>query len=281
MKKFNHFILTRFNLAIRGRIALEPEWLNHRFELFERFCYPSVVGQSNQNFKWLVFFDSRTPEVFKNKVREYSQYQNFVPVYTDGYKEILSLYKKAILNHLEDGSEYLITTRLDNDDAIFKDFVKTIQDNFNEQEFEFISFSNGYVWHNQKIYSYKYLANPFTNLIEKINGLTVNGIKTAQCINHTKLALIAKQLNSRAAWLQVIHENNEANRVRGIRKLVKSPQELSNDFSIAPELFVVQENLLSYWKSKLLSLIKVPIELVILRLNKRTKQYIKKMLFQR
>ena len=281
MKKFNHFILTRFNLAIRGRIGLEPEWLNHRFELFERFCYPSVVGQSNQNFKWLVFFDSRTPEVFKNKVREYSQYQNFVPVYTDGYKEILSLYKKAILNHLEDGSEYLITTRLDNDDAIFKDFVKTIQDNFNEQEFEFISFSNGYVWYNHKIYSYKYLANPFTNLIEKINGLTVNGIKTAQCITHTKLASIAKQLNTRAAWLQVIHENNQANRVRGIRKFVKSSQELSNDFSIAPELFVVQENLLSYWKSKLLSLIKVPIELVILRLNKRTKQYIKKMLFQR
>lgn len=281
MKKFNHFILTKFNLARKGGVALEPEWLNHRFELFEQFCYPSVVGQTNQNFKWLVFFDSKTPELFKNKIREYSQYKNFVPVYAQGFGTISLLYKKTILEHLEDGAEYLITTRLDNDDAIFKDFVQTIQDNFNEQEFEFINFSNGYIWYEHKINSYRYLANPFATLIEKINDLSVDGIKTAQCVDHSKLASIAKQLNTRAAWLQVVHQKNVTNRVKGIRKLVKSPQELSDDFSIAPELFVVQDNLLSFWQSKLLSIIKVPLELVILRLNKSTKQYIKKLIFQK
>jgi hypothetical protein len=76
MSTFNHFILTRFNVKVsfaEPGAGLEPAWLLHRFELFDHFCYPSVRGQSNLNFKWLVLFDSNTPDSFKEKIAAYAR----------------------------------------------------------------------------------------------------------------------------------------------------------------------------------------------------------------
>jgi hypothetical protein len=64
MAGFHHFVLTRFNVKIGlgGGESVAPnlEWLVHRFDLFDKFCFPSVRNQSNLNFKWLVFFDVDT-----------------------------------------------------------------------------------------------------------------------------------------------------------------------------------------------------------------------------
>jgi hypothetical protein len=75
---------------------------------------------------------------------------------------------EGVLSHRKEETEYLITTKIDNDDALHKDFIKTIQENFNKQKFEFISFPYGYVFHIDKIYLLKYLENPFVTLVEKI-----------------------------------------------------------------------------------------------------------------
>ena len=60
--EYKHFLITRFNLKKKGwettknneKIQTE-EWLRHRFELFEAYCLPSVINQSNQDFIWYVF----------------------------------------------------------------------------------------------------------------------------------------------------------------------------------------------------------------------------------
>ena len=75
---FQHYILTRFNLrrddwtiTKNNEKVLSDSWLKDRFELFENFCFNSVKNQTNQNFKWLVFFDSNTPDNYKQKVKEF------------------------------------------------------------------------------------------------------------------------------------------------------------------------------------------------------------------
>lgn len=255
MKSFTHFILTRFNLRVdyaNPGTGLDQQWLNHRFNLFEQFCYPSVREQSNQNFKWLVFFDSQTPEFFKNKIEKYSEWKNFIPVYIDG--EITDcIYRAKVLSNLAAGSEYLITTRLDNDDAICKDFVKIIQENFHEQEFEFINFTYGYVLRGVKLYLYKYLNNPFMSLIERINELTVNGFKTIFCGKHNELSSMGCIIQSKTTptWLQVIHERNIDNRVRGIRQPLKR---LNDEFSINIGSISLPENQLMFWLEKSLNI---------------------------
>ncbi|MEC4887300.1 MAG: glycosyltransferase, partial [Scytonema sp. PMC 1070.18] len=151
MKLFEHLIITRFNVTVdfsKPRVGIDSEWLTHRFRLFENFCYPSIHAQSNQNFKWLIYFDQETPEYFKNKIKEYAEWSNFIPIYIKN-RFTNEINRENVLNYLN-GVEYLITTRLDNDDAVSKDFIQEIQNKFQKQEFEFMNFTNGYVWSNNK-----------------------------------------------------------------------------------------------------------------------------------
>lgn len=99
---FEHYILTRFNLPIfqpkvKGRetTSCDESYLSYRFNLFEQYCMPSIVQQSCQNFKWLVLFDIRTPDKFKQWASHWQDiYPNLIPCYLDmaSYKEIPNAY---------------------------------------------------------------------------------------------------------------------------------------------------------------------------------------------
>jgi hypothetical protein len=275
MKKFNHFFITIFNvkrpkaifksvvrelhsrlnrnefILLNGQkvrnnpetpIRLNEEYLETRFRLFEKFCLPSVGSQSNQNFKWLVFFDQLTPDNYKNRIESYSKYSNFVPIYVDEYNS--TTLRAGIADNLTDNPEYLITTNLDNDDAISRDFVKLVQEEFNEQKFAVISFPYGYVWKEPsgKIYLREYLSNPFISLIESVeNFKTVYHIPHQEYVSkYAKLGWI-KPIKSQPTWMQVIHGSNVRNRVEGIRKPRKN---IRYNFSINIENTLMDENLL-------------------------------------
>ncbi|MDJ0776124.1 MAG: glycosyltransferase [Mastigocoleus sp. MO_167.B18] len=276
MKQFEHLIITRFNVRTnygKANIGIDPGWLSHRFKLFEKFCYPSVKSQSNQNFKWLVFFDSETPEEFKNKILEYSKWSNFISIYID-CQLTYELNKKNILKNLTDGTKYLITTRLDNDDAVSKEFVQVIQDNFQEQKFEFINLTHGYVWSDFKLYSFKYSNNPFMSLIEKIDKQDIDGFKTVGCGDHTQLSSMGriKQIKTKPAWIQVVHGKNVSNRIRGIRQPIKK---LSGNFVISPESIPAKEQILPYLLDWGWSSLKFPIDSLVISLPKDVRSKIK------
>ena len=74
---FKHFLITRFNLrnpkwiSDKKNVAvLTDEWHENRFKLFDEFCFKSVSAQTNTNFEWLVFFDTTTPQKFKEHIAE-------------------------------------------------------------------------------------------------------------------------------------------------------------------------------------------------------------------
>ena len=76
-----HFILTRFNIFLwnrdkKGNTVRDSDWQEHRFTLFERYCLPSIIHQTCQNFEWIVLFDEKTPIDYKRKI---SEYQNVCP----------------------------------------------------------------------------------------------------------------------------------------------------------------------------------------------------------
>ena len=71
--KFKHFIITLFNLKIwkedkTHRATQTADWLAQRFDLFERFCLPSVAHQTNKNFTWLCLFDKDTPTDMRQRI---------------------------------------------------------------------------------------------------------------------------------------------------------------------------------------------------------------------
>lgn len=70
MENYSHFIITRFNLNLYAQDKHDlptrtDRWLEHRFEVFERYCLPSVAAQTSGNFTWLCLFDAATPEPYR------------------------------------------------------------------------------------------------------------------------------------------------------------------------------------------------------------------------
>ncbi len=239
MGQFNHFFLTKFNVRSfpELRPGCEPAWLERRFNLFDQFCFLSVFNQSNQNFKWLVFFDIDTPDNFKEKISEYSKkWENFIPVYLDcplPYGEFPDEVRTVVRQHIPADCEYLITTWLDNDDAIHKNYVQYIQDNFEPKDGETLNFFFGYQLAEGKLYFDFELANHFISLIEKYNPESFN---TCLCRPHKELYEVcksAKKIFCKPLWVEVVHGSNYMNVYRrGFRIPLGN---ILKDYSLEPE----------------------------------------------
>lgn len=220
---FSHLLLTLFNVRIAFAKADEfarTDWLEHRFQLFESFCYPSVRGQTNQNFRWIVLFDSRTPKAFRDRIEHYSEWDNFQPYFIDDFESFKEdQLRYVVFENSSPGTSFLITTRLDNDDALSIDYLQSVQDSFASQDFEFINFPKGYVLslsNTGKVRLYQKdgeLSNPFISLIESNR---CGGFRTLWgCGPHDRLRFVGniRQVDSSARWLQVVHGRNVRNSV--------------------------------------------------------------------
>ena len=159
MQSFEHFVITRFNLPIRDSSTrwmgetrgLDPNWLSHRFELFEHFCLRSVASQTDKDFTWLVLFDSRTPEPFATRATSY-RLSNYQPVFGSAlqtYEEFLNTLNGQLTGRVS--SDYLATTRLDNDDAIAVDFIGQIHRNIVLEDNVFLNPAYGYDLYRDRI----------------------------------------------------------------------------------------------------------------------------------
>lgn len=217
MGQFNHFFLTKFNVRSfpELRPGCDPVWLERRFNLFDKFCFPSVSNQSNQNFQWLVFFDIDTPDTFKEKISGYAKkWKNFVPVYLDcplPYGEFPDEVRAVVRQLIPHDCEYLITTWLDNDDAIHRDYVQLIQDNFDRQDGETLNFFFGYQLAEGKLYFDFELANHFISLFEKYNPESFNTCLSRPHKELYEVSKSAKKIFCKPLWVEVVHGSNYMN----------------------------------------------------------------------
>jgi Putative rhamnosyl transferase len=214
-RQFTHLLLTRFNTAVDFAPSpkrLDPNWLTARLALFEQYCFPSVAGQESADFQWLVFFDSASPVWFKERI---STFEPLVkPIYIDGPATDEVIARRVVETGLVT-SPYLISTRLDNDDAISKDHLASVQNAFHQQDREFLMFPLGLQSFHGHLYNVYWPSNPFLSLIEKPSK---NGqVTTVFCVAHDR---VREHNNCRTVlrshqWLQVLHDSNLANALRG------------------------------------------------------------------
>ena len=230
---FKHYIITRFNLKAKEWTVtknqtkvLDDNWLKNRFELFEMYCLPSIISQTNKNFELVIFFDTDTPQFFKDKIEGYkNQISNLVPIYVEN----MELFLPSIQQYIKDNNEqYVITTRLDNDDCVSKFFVQEIQNNFNKQDYETLDFIDGYslqISPEYKLGNKKHLYNPFISLIEKNENPT-----SVWSRSHTswKKEKRIKRITNNKIWLVIIHSENKVNEFDGYGKV--DMEAVLNDF---------------------------------------------------
>jgi putative rhamnosyltransferase len=138
--RFRHFVITRFNIRINEAFKhvwgpviripidpLDPAWLSVRFKLFEMTCLPSIVGQLEQNFAWMILVDSHLQATDRERLLALTKGKKETFIHAcDAQTDLTSL--DWLRPYLGDGPDYVITTNLDNDDALPARFVATMHD---------------------------------------------------------------------------------------------------------------------------------------------------------
>ena len=243
--KLEHFILTRFNIQIWSRDKYQQSvrsegWLEQRFMLFEKFCLPSILGQTNKEFEWIVLFDTETPERFKEKIKDYKLIcPQFLPLFVkpEHGKYFCQIFKNEVSKRMT--GQYILTTYLDNDDALNKDFIENLHNKANEIDSKaFICYSDGFQYFTDSnlLFEIHYPTNHFISLLEKGNRetlKTVYGYGSHAYINKIP-GLKIVYIPDSPQWCEVIHERNMVNDayfLSGI-KMIRDKKILKDKFSI-------------------------------------------------
>lgn len=214
MDGFEHLLLTRFNVPHyryrhdkRATPVRTEAWLAHRWRLFERFCLPSIRGQEAVDFTWLIFFSDETPAPYRERIAAHAAAGYFRPLYVADFEAALTEARRQV----QPTTRWLVTTRLDNDDALHRRALATIQTAFRGQALEFLNLLNGCILRGHRVFRATMPENPFCSLIER---RTAEGFRTTWFERHDRISAAAPVRNVETAvpcWLQVVHERNLVN----------------------------------------------------------------------
>ena len=223
MVKFTHYLVTRFNVPVdnwnrdkTGHPTLDGAWMKHRLALFNRYCVPTISGQTEKNFHWVIYCDIHTFTADKQRIEESVKMIPGAEIrLVQDHGEMLSDLRKLISNQL---TPYVITSRLDNDDGLGKNYIKNVQDHFKEADKLLLNPSGGIVYDvNEKVMTQmkKSLQNHYTCLVEKNNGngklLTVLSFPH----DHPPSDVVIENIPGERAWLKIIHEKNVKSKLKG------------------------------------------------------------------
>jgi hypothetical protein len=214
---FRHYICTRYNTGLYSTNVYKVEdpdkWMKERIKLYKSHVF-GLRDQTNQNFHYLCFMDEKTPKKYIKEVR--NLLLNFL-----GNSFLIVL--DVPFNHFKElkvTTDYIITSRIDNDDFYLKDFVKSIQSNFKGKEEVLdvvgyqLSLNNGDWYTSGRIRP----NSPFISLVEKNSG----DLKTVFHKPHSSMPdlFTGRFVGDDPCYVQVIHGNNLKNKIIG-KKLDK------------------------------------------------------------
>ena len=242
-----HCLITPWNIDM-----LDPEWLMERQILFEKFCLPSVLSQTNKDFEWILIADERTPAVSKKVLEAYPAtvvYGDFetLPVPTKKVKRPKNRFHRALQlevavaaplkEYLETkDADYIITTRLDSDDAISTNHIdkiwRCIRESRHQHDRFWLNLIRGYKWCSGNVYPIGALQNPFISFVEPQGDL----LTAYQCCHQLAPQSgypVVQIREGHPTWMQVIHGGNLMNKLMRYRGEVP--------FSTVSHLFKIKE----------------------------------------
>lgn len=133
-------ITTQFNLGLYSRKLSELDgpreeqnarWLEERMELFTKYTFPSVAGQTDDNFHWILLVDKETPSPVIEELMELSLDFPQLRIYFLKKDGDLRLQTKITteFHALTEGigDNRITTVRLDSDDALALNYVETLR----------------------------------------------------------------------------------------------------------------------------------------------------------
>lgn len=184
---FNHYILTRF---------FYPDSYPHleeRFKIFNSFTKPSIEAQTNTNFTWIISINPKHKSLF-------TSFKDIKVVFHTGDLS----FRSYSFNTLD----YLITSRIDNDDALHQDYVANVQELFLQDQTTRVIDGSGYRYRDNKGWLYDRYSSkepsPFSTLISAPGKKDI--VLDEQHLHLPKKYNV--QFHNKKLWLQNIHSFN-------------------------------------------------------------------------
>lgn len=209
----DHVLLTRFNLptgGVEARIRAADDWLVHRWELFERYCAPSVARQTTSSFTWIIYFDPASPEWLLTAIEPYVEQGLFRAIFrTEVPFEALIEDVRACARHPEG---MLLTTNLDNDDGIAVDFLARVRAAVDFDDARALYVVNGLVKGPDGLYLRHDPENAFCSVAAPWASPRTSWDDWHIMLGRT---MPVRKIDGDPGWLQVVHGENVSNRVRG------------------------------------------------------------------
>ena len=203
---FTHYILTRFNVGLYTEnpynVANPNEWMEHRLKLFKD-CKESVLAQE-VDFKWVIAVDENTPQEYLDEI------------FTDDRMIMYHGNVKEVFNTIKPSTDWVITTRFDNDDTYNEGALKAIQVVFLEKNFDkpkyVIDIDYHKLFKGNNYPSNRRRANsPFLSLVEYVPE---RKLVTAYDKKHSNMPDFYKSIKIYDELANmVIHDRNQCNKL--------------------------------------------------------------------
>jgi hypothetical protein len=209
----DHVLLTRFNLptpGVESLVRAQEGWLRKRVDLFETYCVPSVLSQTNRQFHWIIYFDPESPEWLREKIAAFEAQRVFSPIFRESVPPVQLIQDLRTVTGARGAT--LLTTNLDNDDGLAVDFVERLQQCTSSAPRAAVYLNRGLILSPMDLHLREDRHNAFCSVREGWDDPS-----TCWSDWHDLLPrhMPVTEIGGEPAWLQVVHGTNVSNRVKG------------------------------------------------------------------
>lgn len=111
----------------KDRDMFEPDYFEYRFNIFINITLKSFQAQTEKNFVLLLFHSVNMPSHYKEKFHRLEKENSFLyNIYVQDTYESFDEAIKNSINYVSFENDTAVTFRIDNDDAVQKDFIEKL-----------------------------------------------------------------------------------------------------------------------------------------------------------
>ena len=232
---FETIILTEFNWGTNSK-GIEEGYLEQRFRLFDKYTFPSVNAQTDKDFVWFLYLNSKTPQRFKEMIGEYQKQatmRQMILAYVDSSGGRPS-FGYVVRNNYKFNKKWLMTLRCDNDDILANNYIEEIKKNFRPVNNMYIDLIRGYNLNDKtgELNAYKCRSCHFLGYVENTKERifeTVHNQDHSLAKNFGWMRRVDNK--SYPLWCEVVHETNRVNSFRGEKATDKEINYFENNFT--------------------------------------------------
>ena len=243
MGRVQMFVQTQFNLRIKRSDGVDDwdGWCAQRAELFLDVTLPSMLGQTYEGaFDWLVYFDPVRSPPIERVLAELAPHAHIHAVSFDGREktswDLRGRARLGVSVRVRPGTEYVVSTKLDSDDGLHRDYLRVMSGCAAKVSSEEIgsgmalNFTDGVLLVEGQYLAFPYEHSPYMALVEPV-GEPLTAMTVVHHRIHRRMP-VRQIAHPEPMWLQVVHDRNTCNRMRPGLIPFPHPENLPAMFSL-------------------------------------------------